>query len=219
MRLWLIVTFAFQFDAKAIGSGSEGAQQSLQEVWIFWNYIPENISPCNSNLLLGLPQEHDPKGGHKVCFHHPEAGAHLIDELLNFSLTIKDELQKCALAARHSHVPLLQVMEEKLNETNVEAARVTPQGGFQMIKGEELESIIKELAWVLLCAAVNQQWNPIHVGNQSPLKCVRTVQWLYFNLFLTLREAKNIPCENKLAIQIPNRWVITDSQSLWMWYR
>ena len=42
--------------------------------------------------------------------------------------------------------PLLQVMEEKLNETNVEAARVTPQGGFQLIKGEELESIIKELA-------------------------------------------------------------------------
>ena len=43
-------------------------------------------------------------------------------------------------------LPLLQVMEEKLNETNVEAARVTPQGGFQLIKGEELESIIKELA-------------------------------------------------------------------------
>ena len=106
--------------------------------------FPKISSPCN--LLLGLPQEHDPKGGHKVCFHHPEAGAHLIDELLNLSLTIKDELQKCALAARHSHVPLLQVMEEKLNETNVEAARVTPQGGFQMIKGEELESIIKELA-------------------------------------------------------------------------
>ncbi len=25
-------------------------------------------------------------------------------------------------------------MEEKLNETNVEAARVTPEGGFQLIK-------------------------------------------------------------------------------------
>ena len=97
-------------------------------------------------LQLGLPQEHDPKGGHKVCFHHPEAGAHLIDELLNLSLTIKDDLQKCALAVRHSHVSLLQVMEEKLNETNVEAATVTPEGGFRLIKGEELESIIKELA-------------------------------------------------------------------------
>ena len=41
-------------------------------------------------------------------------------------------------------------MEEKLNETNVEAARVTKEGGFQLIKGDELEAIIKELdAWIL----------------------------------------------------------------------
>ena len=66
--------------------------------------------------------------------------------MLNLSPTFQDDPQKCARAAHHSHVPLLQVMEEKLNETNVEAARVTPQGGFQLIKGEELESIIKELA-------------------------------------------------------------------------
>ena len=40
-------------------------------------------------------------------------------------------------------------MEEKLNETNVEAARVTKEGGFQLIKGEELEAIIKDLdAWI-----------------------------------------------------------------------
>ena len=51
-----------------------------------------------------------------------------------------------ARAALHPLYSFLQVMEEKLNETNVEAARVTPQGGFQLIKGEELESIIKELA-------------------------------------------------------------------------
>merc|ERR1712038_1451379 len=59
-----------QFDAKAIGSGSEGAQQSLQEAY------------------------------HK-------------------SITLK--------------------------ETNVEAARVTKDGGFHLIKGSELEDIIKEL--------------------------------------------------------------------------
>merc|ERR1712045_922194 len=40
---------------------------------------------------------------------------------------------------------LKQVMEEKLNETNVEAARVTKDGGFHLIKGSELEDIIKEL--------------------------------------------------------------------------
>merc|ERR1711909_94268 len=77
-----------QFDAKAIGSGSEGAQQSLQEAY------------------------------HK-------------------SITLK-EATKTAFAI------LKQVMEEKLNETNVEAARVTKEG-FQLIKGDELEAIIKEL--------------------------------------------------------------------------
>ena len=40
---------------------------------------------------------------------------------------------------------VMQVMEEKLNETNVEAARVTKDGGFHLIKGSELEDIIKEL--------------------------------------------------------------------------
>eukprot|EP00092_Neocalanus_flemingeri_P007299 GFUD01007881.1.p1 GENE.GFUD01007881.1~~GFUD01007881.1.p1 ORF type:complete len:244 (+),score=70.43 GFUD01007881.1:70-801(+) len=78
-----------QFDAKAIGSGSEGAQQSLQEVY------------------------------HK-------------------SITLKE-------ATKSAFTILKQVMEEKLNETNVEAARVTKEGGFEMIKGEELEAIIKEL--------------------------------------------------------------------------
>ena len=42
------------------------------------------------------------------------------------------------------HFVIIQVMEEKLNETNVEAARVTKEG-FQLIKGDELEAIIKEL--------------------------------------------------------------------------
>ena len=36
-------------------------------------------------------------------------------------------------------------MEEKLNETNVEAAKVTKDGSFHLIKGDELEAIIKEL--------------------------------------------------------------------------
>jgi len=78
-----------QFDAKAIGSGSEGAQQSLQEAY------------------------------HK-------------------SITLKE-------ATKTAFTILKQVMEEKLNETNVEAARVTKDGGFHLIKGSELEDIIKEL--------------------------------------------------------------------------
>merc|ERR550517_1641188 len=75
-----------KFDAKAIGSGSEGAQQSLQE-----------------------------------SFHK--------------SMTLRE-------ATKTAFTILKQVMEEKLNETNVEAARVTKEG-FQLIKGDELEAIIK----------------------------------------------------------------------------
>merc|ERR1719495_2154083 len=60
-----------QYDAKAIGSGSEGAQQSLQEVY------------------------------HK-------------------SMTLKE-------ACKQALTILKQVMEEKLNATNVEMGTVTPQ--------------------------------------------------------------------------------------------
>lgn len=81
-----------QFDAKAIGSGSEGAQQSLQEAY------------------------------HK-------------------SMTLKE-------ATKSAFTILKQVMEEKLNETNVEAARVTKEAGFQLIKGEE-ELLVKRGLWPL----------------------------------------------------------------------
>merc|ERR1712115_91148 len=78
-----------QFDAKAIGSGSEGAQQSLQEAY------------------------------------HKE-------------MTLKE-------AIKSSMTILKQVMEEKLNESNVEAARVTPQNGFKLVTGDELQSYISAL--------------------------------------------------------------------------
>jgi len=79
-----------KFDAKAIGSGSEGAQQSLQEMY------------------------------HK-------------------SMTMKE-------ATKTAMTILKQVMEEKLNENNVEAATVTKEGGFKLIKGQDLEDIIKDIA-------------------------------------------------------------------------
>merc|ERR1712059_247275 len=89
-----VSNLALQFDAKAIGSGSEGAQQSLQEAY------------------------------HK-------------------SMTLKE-------ATKSAFTILKQVMEEKLNETNVEASLISPEGGFRLIKGQELEDIIKELARVQL---------------------------------------------------------------------
>jgi 20S proteasome subunit alpha 5 len=79
-----------KYDAKAIGSGSEGAQQSLQETY------------------------------HK-------------------SMTMKE-------ATKSAMTILKQVMEEKLNETNVECATVTRDGGFQLVKGDALEEIIKDIA-------------------------------------------------------------------------
>lgn len=78
-----------QYDAKAIGSGSEGAQQALQEQ-----------------------------------FHK--------------SITLKD-------ACKSALTILKQVMEEKLNSTNVEMATVTPDRMFQMLSKDELEAIIKDL--------------------------------------------------------------------------
>ncbi len=79
-----------KYRAKAIGSGSEGAQQSLQEAY------------------------------HK-------------------SMTLKE-------ATKSSMTILKQVMEEKLNETNVEVATITKDKGFQLISGQDLQAIIKELS-------------------------------------------------------------------------
>jgi len=78
-----------QYDAKAIGSGSEGAQQALQEQ-----------------------------------FHK--------------SITLKE-------ACKSALTILKQVMEEKLNATNVEMAIVTPDKLFQMFSKEELEAVIKDI--------------------------------------------------------------------------
>jgi len=78
-----------QYDDKAIGSGSEGAQQSLQEVY------------------------------HK-------------------SMTLKEA---CAEALKI----LKQVMEEKLNSTNIEMATIRPKEKFEMLKKEELERLIQDL--------------------------------------------------------------------------
>ncbi|KAM7307994.1 proteasome subunit alpha type-5 [Ixodes scapularis] len=78
-----------QYDAKAIGSGSEGAQQALQEKY------------------------------HK-------------------SMTLKEATQDALTI-------LKQVMEEKLNSTNVEVANVTKEKGYHMLSKEEVEEVIKTI--------------------------------------------------------------------------
>jgi len=79
-----------QYDAKAIGSGSEGAQQTLVELY-------------------------------------------------NKTMTLKE-------ATKTSLTILKQVMEEKLNSTNVEVAIVTPGENFHMFTKEEVEEAIKDVA-------------------------------------------------------------------------
>ncbi|KXJ11829.1 proteasome subunit alpha type-5 [Exaiptasia diaphana] len=78
-----------EYDAKAIGSGSEGAQHALEEAY------------------------------HK-------------------SMTLS-EASKSALTI------LKQVMEEKLNATNVELATVTADNHFRMHTKEELEALVQEI--------------------------------------------------------------------------
>jgi len=77
-------------EAKAIGSGSEGAQQALQEAY-------------HKNMTL--------------------------DEAIKTTLTV-----------------LKQVMEEKLNSTNVEIATCTPFKGYHMFSKQEIEDAIQGLA-------------------------------------------------------------------------
>jgi 20S proteasome subunit alpha 5 len=79
-----------QYQAKAIGSGSEGAQQSLQETY------------------------------HK-------------------SITLRE-------AIKSAMTILKQVMEEKLSDTNVEVATVTKEHGFQVLAGDDLQSVIREIS-------------------------------------------------------------------------
>lgn len=87
---YIILGTFVQFDAKAIGSGSEGAQQSLQEV-----------------------------------YHR--------------SMTLK-EATTAALTI------LKQVMEEKLNSSNVEVMTMTPEKMFHMFDKEQVEEVISSLA-------------------------------------------------------------------------
>ncbi|PIK45317.1 hypothetical protein BSL78_17818 [Apostichopus japonicus] len=78
-----------EFEAKAIGSGSEGAQSHLQEVY------------------------------HK-------------------SMTLNEALKEAL-------VVLKQIMEEKLNATNVEVATVTRDKNFHMFSKQEIEDIITKM--------------------------------------------------------------------------
>ncbi|XP_031680985.1 proteasome subunit alpha type-5 isoform X1 [Oncorhynchus kisutch] len=180
-----------QCDARAIGSASEGAQSSLQEVY---HKVPPPLSRASSpfplllsllssaNLLLHYPPTfsfitssitrqpspsllppspanlllhyflHHPPQLHQIVswFHSPSyyRGDNLIlfiNQDLCFlsgwplqSMTLKE-------AIKSSLTILKQVMEEKLNATNIELATIEPGKTFHMYSKEELEDVIKDI--------------------------------------------------------------------------
>lgn len=100
-----------RYDAKAIGSGSEGAQQNLQVK------IEQALTHLNDvyNDCFSFTQDN----------YTPNM---TITEAVNLSLRT-----------------LKQVMEEKLNSTNVEVMIMTPDNLFQMYSKAEVEKIIADL--------------------------------------------------------------------------
>ena len=62
----------------------------------------------------------------------------ILQEVFYKAMTLEEAIRK-------SMTILKQVMEEKLNETNVEVATVT-KDGFKILAGDQLQDYIKELA-------------------------------------------------------------------------
>lgn len=108
-----------QFDAKAIGSGSEGAQQNLQEVYHkVRNQFFVLIFFMNTFTIFTLFNIHS---------------------MSLQSMTLKEAI-KAAL------VILKQVMEEKLSDNNIEVMTMTPEKLFHMFPKAELQEVIKDIA-------------------------------------------------------------------------
>ena len=63
----------------------------------------------------------------------------LFQESYHKSMTLKE-------AIKSSMTILKQVMEEKLNDTNVEVATITKEDGFKILKGQDLQNVIKEIS-------------------------------------------------------------------------
>ncbi|GAA94138.1 uncharacterized protein L969DRAFT_93521 [Mixia osmundae IAM 14324] len=107
-----------RYDAKAIGSGSEGAQSELQDRW------------------------------HK-------------------SLTLA-EAQVLVLKV------LKQVMEEKLDDSNVQLAQITPKDSFRILKDDELKAIIAKIEDAP--ADPNDPAGPAQPGSAAPAPVTGSVQ-------------------------------------------
>jgi 20S proteasome subunit alpha 5 len=112
-----------QYEAKAIGAGSEGAQSTLQDKY--------SKVCCSLSSLSSAP----------LCFHVYDDADGLCDGGSNMneqSITLK-EAEKLAL---HT---LKQVMEEKISAVNVEIASVEAGKTFRIYSAQELEAILAQI--------------------------------------------------------------------------
>ncbi|RHZ84481.1 hypothetical protein Glove_81g61 [Diversispora epigaea] len=164
-----------KYNAKAIGSGSEGAQTELQEEYhksitleeaetlslkVLKQVMEEKLNNTNVQLASSRPfgvallvAGIDEKG--PQLFHTDPSGTFMkynakaigsgsegaqteLQEEYHKSITL-EEAETLSLKV------LKQVMEEKLNNTNVQLASVTPDRGFRIYSEDELQVVIDRL--------------------------------------------------------------------------
>ncbi|KAI0971371.1 nucleophile aminohydrolase [Xylaria arbuscula] len=109
----------YRYDAKAIGSGSEGAQAELQNEYHKASHLLSNPLPLRSCRYA-------------ICYMDVLAYKY------KQSLTIVDA-ELLVLKT------LKQVMEEKLDAKNVQLASVTKEKGFRIYTDEEMAAVVERL--------------------------------------------------------------------------
>ncbi|NWQ84281.1 PSA5 protein, partial [Columbina picui] len=136
-------------DAKTL---IDKARVETQNHWFTYNetMTVESVTQAVSNLALQFGEEDADPG----AMSRPFGVALLfggVDEkgpqLVNSAIKGRFVLQSMTLkeAIKSSLVILKQVMEEKLNATNIELATVEPGMKFHMYTKEELEEVIKDI--------------------------------------------------------------------------
>lgn len=118
-------------------------QGCMKKEWTSLNVVPR-INLVSPFILHDPPRFHtDPSGtfvsyGAKAIGSGSEGAETALQEEYHSSMTLV-EAETLALKV------LKQVMEEKLNSTNVQLASVTKDGGFQIYAPEKLQQVVDRL--------------------------------------------------------------------------
>ena len=139
-----------RYDAKAIGSGSEGAQTELQDSW-------HKVGDASHTLTHTYLQ---------VSFLSQNLWMLRVLFAVFQSLTLQ-EAKVLTLKV------LKQVMEEKLDENNVQLALVTPKQRFMILGKEELKEVIDKVESTPASDSTNSEGQTAQEG-QSQTATVAT---------------------------------------------